>query len=78
MKGNQVEQCPKHETDMLYYCNTCKTSTCSDCAMFGTEHKDHNFSKLTEIYDKHVEMIKKEAGGLRKRLKDLNFYMNEV
>ena len=46
--------------------------------MFGTEHKDHNFSKLTEIYDKHIEMIKKEAGGLRKRLKDLNFYMSEV
>ena len=46
--------------------------------MFGEEHKGHKFQKLNEVYEKHVEMIKKEASGLRKRLKDLNFYMNEV
>lgn len=46
--------------------------------MFGEDHKQHEFEKLSVVYERHVEMIRKEANGLRKRLKDLNFYMNEV
>ena len=46
--------------------------------MFGNDHKQHEFEKLSVVYERHVEMIRKEANGLRKRLKDLNFYMNEV
>lgn len=46
--------------------------------MFGDDHKQHEFEKLSVVYERHVEMIRKEANGLRKRLKDLNFYMNEV
>lgn len=30
------------------------------------------------VYERHFELIRKEANGLRKRLKELNMYMNEV
>lgn len=30
------------------------------------------------VYDRHVELIKKEASGLRKRLQELNLFINEV
>ena len=46
--------------------------------MFGDEHKHHEFEKLNVVYERHVEQIRKEANGLRKRLKELSFYMNEV
>ncbi len=56
---NKGEMCWKHEyTELMYYCNNCKVATCSDCAMFGDEHKNHKFQKLGEVYEKHVDMIK--------------------
>lgn len=30
------------------------------------------------MYERHVELIRKEANGLRKRLKELNLYMTDV
>ncbi len=57
-----------HDTALNYYCNTCKKPICSDCAMFGEEHKSHEFEKLQVVYERHIELIKKEANGLRKRL----------
>ena len=70
--------CSEHNTALNYFCNTCKKPICSDCAMFGNEHKQHQFERLNEVYERHVEVIRKEANGLRKRLKELNFYMGEV
>lgn len=36
------EVCAEHDnTPMNYYCNTCKRAICSDCAMFGDDHKAH-------------------------------------
>lgn len=46
--------------------------------MFGDDHKQHQFEKLSVVYERHVELIRKEANGLRKRLKELSLYMNEV
>ena len=40
--------------------------------MFGGEkHKDHKFLRLAEVYEKHCDVIKKEAECLKKRLKEL-------
>lgn len=44
----------------------------------GNEHKDHKFLRLGEVYEKHCDVIKKEAIGLKKRLKELTKYMNDV
>jgi dihydroorotase len=47
--------------------------------MFGGEkHKDHKFLRLGEVYDKHCDVIKKEATGLKKRLKELTKYTTDV
>ncbi len=46
--------------------------------MFGDEHKQHKFEKLSVVYERHVELIRKEANGLRKRLKELGSYMHDV
>lgn len=46
--------------------------------MFGSQHKNHEFERLQEVYKRHVEMIKKEAVGLNKRLKDLGYFMKDV
>ena len=46
--------------------------------MFDEKHKGHKFERLQEVYDGHVEQIKQETNGLRKRLKDLSFSMKDV
>ena len=46
--------------------------------MFGEDHKQHSFEKLSVVYERHVELIRKEADGLRKRLKELTHYIAEV
>jgi prefoldin subunit 5 len=46
--------------------------------MFGDKHKEHKFLRLAEVYEKHCDVIKKEAQGLKKRLKELTKHMNDV
>ena len=84
LDGEQIlrtgtEVCKEHGARLDYYCQTCKTPICSDCAMFGGDkHKDHKFLRLAEVYEKHCDVIKKEAMGLKKRLKELTKHMNDV
>ena len=75
---SRKELCSEHETELNYYCNTCATPICSDCAMFGEGHRQHQFEKLQTVYERHFELVRKEANGLRKRLKELGFYAGEV
>lgn len=76
---NGQEICKEHNARLDYYCQTCKVAICSDCAMFGgNKHKDHKFLRLSEVYEKHCDVIKKEAQGLKKRLKELTKHMNDV
>jgi len=44
----------------------------------GNEHRDHQFLKISEVYEKHCEVIRNEAIGLKKRLKELTKYTNDV
>ena len=44
----------------------------------GNKHKDHKFLRLGEVYEKHCDVIKKEAQGLKKRLKELTKHMHDV
>ena len=38
---NKKDLCNEHNTALNYFCNTCKKPICSDCAMFGNDHKQH-------------------------------------
>lgn len=62
---------------MNYYCSTCEKSLCSDCAMFGKEHKEHSFERLGEVYSKHLTDIREAEKVLKKRLEMYNGQMED-
>ena len=41
LMASKKEKCQQHKTALNYYCSTCKIPLCSDCAMFGDDHKQH-------------------------------------
>ena len=69
------EICEEHNITLLYYCNTCNESLCSDCYMFGNKHKDHQINKLENIYLSHVELIKNESKEIKNKFDKLNNYL---
>ncbi len=78
-KESKKEVCVQHDsTPMNYYCNTCKQAICSDCAMFGDEHKQHQFERLQVVYQRHVDTIKQESGCLMRRLQELSEHVRET
>lgn len=68
------ERCLDHGGELMYFCKTCKKPICPDCAMFGNEHKGHEFERLSNVVDHHVELIKKELNGLKRRLGELSSF----
>jgi tripartite motif-containing protein 37 len=72
------EDCTTHCLPMSYYCETCKEPLCSDCAMFGDKHKYHKFKKISEVYQKHIDVVKKETHSLKKRLKQLDEILVQI
>jgi len=36
-RGDEEETCNLHHAKLSYYCKTCETPICADCAMFGTD-----------------------------------------
>ena len=73
-----VDKCQVHETPLSYYCVTCQTLVCSDCAMFESEHKGHEFQRLNAIYDRHVGDVKKEAETLKGKMKELTAVLAQI
>ena len=76
--NRKKELCPQHNTTLSYFCKTCKVPICSDCGLFGDSHKGHQFEKLKEVYQRHVDLIRGEASGLSRRLRDLKNNISEV
>ena len=64
------EKCKEHEKGLIYYCIDCKKSVCSDCAMFGGEHKGHKFEHLVKIYDQQLNDIRNESKVISEKLKE--------
>lgn len=77
-KAQTKELCASHGAPLYYYCSSCTTAVCSDCAMFGDSHKGHKFEHLSMVYQHHVELVRSEAIALRKRLKELTSLMHQV
>jgi tripartite motif-containing protein 37 len=75
---SKKELCTLHDTELNYYCNTCRKAICSDCAMFGEEHRSHQFERLAVVYGRHVEQIKSESVCLLKRLQELGEHIGET
>ena len=75
-KVEKDEKCSQHEQPLIYYCTTCKKSICSDCAMFGNEHKDHKFEHLSNVYNQHLHRIKEEEKFIIKKLSEYSKLMD--
>lgn len=84
-KNEKSEICKKHNIQFLYYCINCKSPLCSDCYMFENEHKTHSIKKISEIYQNHLQDVKKEKYYLEHKclllgqnLSDLNEKLSEI
>jgi tripartite motif-containing protein 37 len=75
---DKTEVCKLHSSPLHYYCKTCEDSICSDCAMFGDTHKQHEFEKLQNVYDKHVNGLKEEISALHARLDHLQILEDSI
>ena len=83
--GDGLSICKKHNIQFLYYCINCKSPLCSDCYMFENEHKTHSIKKISEIYQNHLQDVKKEKYYLEHKclllgqnLSDLNEKISEI
>jgi hypothetical protein len=74
-KQNKDEICSEHNVTLLYFCNTCNESLCSDCYMFGNKHKEHDIQKLENIYMNHIDLIKHEFKGLQTKYDQLDNHL---
>jgi B-box zinc finger len=77
-KKNKMESCKEHKIQLLYFCNTCNVSLCSDCYMFGNLHKEHQIKHLKEIYDHHLEIVKSGIKELQFKLDKLTDYLARI
>ena len=78
LKGPAGDICEKHGTAMHYYCVTCETPLCPDCAMFSDEHKGHEFKHLNSIYELQIKKIKDQAKFLRERHQQFAAMLEEI
>lgn len=79
VKNEEVsDKCTLHNCPLNYYCVSCQSPICSDCAMFSVEHKGHEFQHLQNVYKKHVEQINNESKVLSKRVKDLEKILTDI
>ena len=46
--------------------------------MFGKKHKDHEISKLDQVYVTHVELIKNESKEIQKKFELLNSFLKSI
>lgn len=67
----------KHEK-LSVYCQTCKTSICHQCALFGGHHASHSFKPLDEVYEFHKERITDQIKTLKGRHVELVSLVQEV
>ena len=63
-KNEELENCPKHNIQYLYYCKNCNVPLCSDCYMFEDNHKEHEIKRINDVYKEHFDLIKKEKENL--------------
>lgn len=67
-----------HSQALIYYCATCEKSICSDCAMFGDDHKEHRFEHLEKVYEQHLQSIRSESEFVHARAAEYAKHMERI
>jgi hypothetical protein len=49
LDSQKTQTCSEHALPFSYFCNTCSTAVCSDCAIFANSHKGHDFQKIDDV-----------------------------
>lgn len=75
---HKEDQCSEHNMPLTYFCETCNQAICSDCAMFQQAHKNHTFKHIKEIYEYHVDRIRRETLNIKSRLQELKICIGEI
>lgn len=78
LHSQKKQACAEHSLPFSYFCNTCSTAVCSDCAIFANSHKGHDFQHLNDVYDTHKAIVQVEVEKVRTRLGDLAVLEREV
>ena len=75
--------CDKHDTELLFYCETCEELVCLYCTT--KEHSGHNHDAVKQLAEKHREElktvttpIKEITDGLSKACRNLDKVVKEV
>ena len=54
-------------TTLTYYCHTCVACICSDCVILDQSHSAHHITKLSDVYNTHLQLIQSELQLLIER-----------
>lgn len=63
---------------MKYFCKNCSMPICSDCAMFGKEHKGHEFDHLKNIYDHSIGKLRNRIGEAQTKVTNMHQAIKEI
>jgi hypothetical protein len=77
-KGTGAGLCQQHEQEMKYFCKNCSMPICSDCAMFGKEHKGHEFDHLKNIYDHSIGKLRNRIGEAQTKVTNMHQAIKEI
>ena len=62
--------CKRHDTELLYYCETCDQLVCVYCA--AEDHNGHNHNTVDKMASKHKQELKKVTAPVEEIFRDLS------
>ncbi|KAL5107624.1 E3 ubiquitin-protein ligase TRIM37 [Taenia crassiceps] len=73
-----ADLCESHTERLTVYCVTCDRVICHRCALFDGRHGQHAFRPLDEVYQEHVDVIKREMDKLKSRRNEVQRLIDDV
>ena len=56
---------------MIYFCKSCQSCVCPDCALFSSDHKNHDFTRMEDHLQQQNNFVKTKIKILYQRMIDL-------
>lgn len=65
-------KCLVHQSEYFYYCETCKTNMCQDCAVFTHPNTTHQITRFTQSNKLDLKLVLTAYGNIGKSLATLS------
>ncbi|VDM33444.1 unnamed protein product [Hydatigera taeniaeformis] len=75
---SNADLCESHNERLTVYCATCDRVICHRCALFDGRHGQHSFRPLDEVYQEHVDAIRREMVKLKNRRNEVQRLIEDV